>query len=38
LAGDERLIQIAARHLAATMAMLARPDATAPKAAPPRQS
>ncbi len=35
-AGDERLIQIAARHLAATMAMLARPDATAPKAALPR--
>src|SRR6266568_1295250 len=32
LAGDERLIQIAARHLAATMAMLARPDTTVPKA------
>jgi hypothetical protein len=38
LAGDERLIQIAARHLAATMAMLARPDATATKAAPPRRT
>jgi len=38
MAGDERLIQIAARHLAATMAMLARPDARAPKAAPPRRS
>jgi adenylate cyclase len=38
LAGDERLIQIAARHLAATMAMLARPGATAPKAAPPRRT
>jgi len=38
LAGDERLIQIAARHLAATMAMLARPDAMAPKAAPPRRT
>lgn len=38
LAGDERLIQIAARHLAATMAMLARPDATVPKAAPPRRT
>jgi len=34
LAADERLIQIAARHLAAMMAMLARPDATVPKAAP----
>ena len=38
LAVDERLIQIAARHLAATMAMLARPDATVPKAAPPRHT
>ena len=38
LAGDERLIQIAARHLAATMALLARPDATVPKAAPPRRA
>jgi hypothetical protein len=38
LAGDERLIQIAARHLAATMAMLATPDATVPKAAPPRRA
>lgn len=38
LARDERLIQIAARHLAATMAMLARPDATLPKAAPPRRA
>ena len=38
LAGDERLIQIAARHLAATMALLARPDATVPKAAPPRRT
>ena len=38
LAGDERLIQIAARHLAATMAMLARPAASVPKAAPPRRT
>jgi hypothetical protein len=38
LAGDEHLIQIAARHLAATMAMLARPDATVPKAVPPRRT
>jgi transcriptional regulator with GAF, ATPase, and Fis domain len=37
-ARDERLIQIAARHLAATMAMLARPDATVPKTAPPRRA
>jgi adenylate cyclase len=38
LAGDERLIQIAARHLAATMAMLARPEASAPKASAPRRA
>jgi adenylate cyclase len=38
LAGDERVIQIAARHLAATMAMLARPDAPAPKETPPRRT
>jgi GAF domain/Pyridoxamine 5'-phosphate oxidase len=37
LAGDERLIQIAARHLAATMAMLARSDARVAKAAPSRR-
>jgi adenylate cyclase len=37
LAGDERAIQIAARHLAATMAMLARPDDTWSKTAPPRR-
>ena len=38
LARDERLIQIAARHLAATMALLARPPASVPKAAPPRRT
>lgn len=38
LARDERVIQIAARHLAATMAMLAQPDATVPKAAPPHRT
>jgi adenylate cyclase len=38
LAVDERLMQIAARHLATTMAMLARPDATVPQGAPPRRT
>ena len=38
LARDERLIQIAARHLAATMALLARPPASVPKASPPRRT
>jgi GAF domain/Pyridoxamine 5'-phosphate oxidase len=36
LARDERVMQIAARQLAANVAMLARSDATVPKAAPPR--
>ncbi len=38
LAGDERLIQIAARHLAAMMAMLRRPDAAVSQAAAPRRT
>ncbi len=37
LASDERLIQIAARHLAATMAMLARSVARVANFAPPRR-
>jgi GAF domain len=38
LARDERVVQIAARHLAAMMAMLARQDITAPKATPARRA
>ena len=38
LARDERVMQIAARQLAANMAMLARPDASAPAAAPARRA
>ncbi len=38
MADDERLIQIAARHLAATMALLAWPSSDMPKAAPNRHA
>ena len=38
LARDERVMQIAARQLAANMAILVRPDAPVPKAVPPRRA